>query len=145
MTTREYNGAVAKLLTIGMVENAYEADKWPNYPQDYGVNEADIPELIRLATDKDLYYEATEEEYPEEYQWGIIHAVRALGQLKASEAVEPLMQLLKRDEDDDYMLETLPPTFGLIGQPAIAPLATALRKWYSKEYDFTAAPVVDAL
>jgi hypothetical protein len=143
MTTTEYSGAVAKLLTIGVPENTHLADKWPNYPQDYGLTEADIPELIRLATDKDLYFAETEEEYPEDYQWGTIHAIRALGQLKAVQAVTEFIEVLKWE--DDYILETVPSAFGLIGQPAIAPLAKVIRDWGSKEYDYSAAQKVDAL
>jgi hypothetical protein len=143
VTTREYSGAVAKLLTIGVPTSTYDAAKWPNLPQEYGLTEADISELIRLATDKDLFYAETEEEYPEDYQWGAINAIQALGQLKAAQAVAPFMEILKWE--DDYTLETLPPAFGLIGQPAIAPLARALREWYSKKYDSTAATTVDAL
>lgn len=48
-------------------------------------------------------------------------AWRALADLKASEAVEPLIDMLREldDELDDWVSEELPHVFGMIGQPAV--------------------------
>lgn len=56
--------------------------------------------------------------------WGPLHAWRALGQLRAEQAIEPLLGLLHRynDMDDDWVGEDLPEVFGQIGPAAIAPL-----------------------
>src|SRR5579864_7878643 len=50
---------------------------------------------------------------------GKVHAWRALGQLRAVEAVEPLLELFDRLEDDDWVHEELPAVFGLIGPARI--------------------------
>lgn len=140
MAAKEYTGAVEKLLEIGTVKSSDKPDKWLNYPKEYGLTEADIPELIRLATDKDLFFEETEEEYPEEAMWGAIHALRALGQLKATEAVEPLLEVFKWD--DDYTSGDLPFVFGLIGPAAIPALTGFIG---IKQDPFDAGSAVEAL
>jgi hypothetical protein len=76
----EYTGAVAELLKIGLPQAAVGPDKWIDYQKEYGLGQADIDELIRLVTDADLYFEETEEDYPEEAMWAGVHAWRALGQ-----------------------------------------------------------------
>ena len=57
-----------------------------------------------------------------------MHAWRALGQLRAVEAVQPLLDIQDElDElDDDWYLEEFHHVFGLIGPPAIEPLAAYL-------------------
>jgi hypothetical protein len=126
MAPTEYNGAVAKLLEIGSPEGWTKVEEWPDYPKEYGLTQADIPELIRLATDEDLYFENTEEEYPEAVMWGAIHALRALGQLKATQAIEPLIKVL--NWEDDYALDTVFLTYGLIGSAAIPALSRTLQE-----------------
>ena len=60
--------------------------------------------------------------------WAPLHAWRALGQLHAVDAIEPLLGLLWRiDEwDDDWVGEELPRVFSMIGAPAIPALTTYL-------------------
>jgi HEAT repeat protein len=50
-----------------------------------------------------------------------LHAWRALGQLRAESAVEPLTTLLDRidKDDDEWVQEDLPEVFGMIGPAAI--------------------------
>jgi hypothetical protein len=117
----DYTAPVNQLLTIGEVALA-KSQRWPNYPEKYGLTEADIPELIRMATDTELNYA------PQDSQkvWAPLHAWRSLGQLRAAEAVKPLLTLLDED-DDDYAREELPSVFGLIGSPAVEPVAEFLR------------------
>jgi hypothetical protein len=67
MERTDYSGAVGNLLEIGLPENMVEPEKWPDYQKKYGISQTDIPDLIRLATDKDLYLENTEETYPENF------------------------------------------------------------------------------
>lgn len=89
-----------------------------------GITQADIPELIRMATSRDLFLAP----FPSSLVWARIHAWRALGQLKAVEAVAPLLTLLKYiDEDqDDWIGEDMPRIFGQIGPAALAPLGDYL-------------------
>ena len=146
MERTDYSGAVGNLLEIGLPENMVEPEKWPDYQKEYGISQTDIPDLIRLATDKDLYLENTEKTYPENFFWGTIHAMRALGQLKATQAIEPLLGVLKASQwDDDSTLETLPYVFGLLGPEAIPFLKHALKEWYTQEYEPTASVTVEAL
>ena len=87
-----------------------------------GLDRTHIPELIRMATDGAL--NAGPSDSPIVY--APIHAWRALGQLRADEAVVPLLGLLRRiDEDqDDWVSEDLPKTLAEIG-PAVIPAVTA--------------------
>jgi hypothetical protein len=61
--------------------------------------------------------------------WAPVHAWRALGQLRAAEAVEPLLALLTvlTETGDDYHMYDFPVVFGMIGPPATAALAAYLR------------------
>ncbi len=126
MAQTKYSGAVAKLLEIGQVDDLTEVDKWPDYPKEYGLNQADVPELIRLATDDDLYFRITKEEYPEAAMWAALHAMRALGQLKATQAIKPLLKFI--EWDDEYSLGTIPLVFGLIGPAVLPAIRRALRE-----------------
>jgi hypothetical protein len=51
--------------------------------------------------------------------WAPAHAWRALGQLRAVEAVAPLLELLRVRADADWVDIELPHVFGLIGPGAI--------------------------
>ena len=86
-----------------------------------GLERAHIPELIRMATDAELNGEPTDSPIA----YAPIHAWRALGQLRAEEAIVPLLGLLRRiDEDqDDWVGEDLPEMLAEIG-PAAIPAVT---------------------
>jgi hypothetical protein len=115
MSLDTYREPVAKLLTYGKERLT---DDWIDYETDAGLTQADIPELIRMATDAELDnldYEAYEIEI-----FAPVHAARALGQLRAEEAIAPLITLF--NQYDDYFLEDLPLIFAKIGIAAIAPL-----------------------
>jgi hypothetical protein len=111
---RAYIDPVARLLTIG------EADLsgpglWPDYLNVYQLENEHIPDLIRMACDPALYdCDGTGLE-----NWAPIHAWRALAQLRAAEAVSPLLEFTKRDIDDDAIAQELPTVFGMIGPAAI--------------------------
>ena len=118
MTAHNYSPSVNKLLTFGDPTDFYESNgEWTNY-LDLGFGPDDIPELIRLIGDDSLRSEdATEEEY-----CAHIHAWRILGQLKAVEAAESLVQLFALTVESDWVIEDLPIAFGLIGPTAIPTL-----------------------
>ncbi len=137
MSTTTYTSPVDKLLTIGEAESV-NPDKWPNYLE-LGIGKEHVPDLIRMATDRklrDLEQEEYEDEYPD--FWAPIHAIRALGQLHAEAAAEPLVNLLAELKDDEWMLEELPSVFGMIGPVAIpaltAYLADSSHEMYSRAY-----------
>lgn len=82
--------------------------------------QAAVPTLIALATDDMLYL--LDDDVPD--IWAPYHAIRLLGELRAEEAVAPLMTLIA--QDDDYIDQILPESLGRIGRPALEPLRVAL-------------------
>ncbi len=114
--SNDYTGNAAKLLSLGEIGAFGE---WRDYLK-LGLTADDVPELLRMIDDAALYdLDLTGAE-----GWAPIHAWRALGQLRAAEAAEPLTKLLNRIEtdDDDYAIEDIPIALAMIGAPAIAPL-----------------------
>jgi hypothetical protein len=118
-----YEPPVADLLTLGEEETRF-GQPWPDYVARFGLTAEHVPELIRLATDRELNgpYDVTRPE-----AWAPVHAWRALGQLRAVEAARPLAELLAWIQDDDFALEELPRVFGLLGSGAIPALRALLR------------------
>lgn len=108
-----YEPPVDQLLRIGeFSRSAPRADY-----KALGLASEHIPELIRMAVD-----EALDQAVSDSSQvWAPVHAWRALGQLQAAEAVEPLLGLFHRidDEDDDWVVEEMPRAFALIGPPGV--------------------------
>lgn len=120
-----YHEPVAQLLTLGdprdmpAEEDIFGAYHWCNYPTRFGLTTEHVPELIRMATDEDLNMAMSDSKEV----WAPLHAWRALGLLKAEEAVAPLLTLLHRidDNNDDWAGEDLPDALARIG-PAAVPL-----------------------
>lgn len=110
----DYPEPVNRLLTHGETRICRKPGEWPDYVGQYGFTLNHAPHLIRMATDKALLNLITDD--PAVY--GPVHAWRTLGQLKAIEAVEPLLTLLT-DDHDDWMGEELPVVLGLIGPAGI--------------------------
>ena len=137
MSATTYTSPVDKLLTLGEPESV-RPEKWSDYLE-FGLSSEHIPDLIRMATDFELRSLESEEDEEEEPEfWAPIHAVRALGQLHAEAAAEPLVNLLAELKDDEWMLEELPSVFGMIGPAAIpaliAYLADSSHDKYSRAY-----------
>jgi hypothetical protein len=102
-------------------------DHWPDgnpdYVTEYSLTQEHVPALIELAT---TYSDADQDDAAVYAQ---IHAWRALGQLGAVEAVQPLLDVQEEldDIDDDWYLEEFGLVFGLIGRQAIEPVAAYMR------------------
>ena len=79
------------------------------------VGERAVPPLIELATDEGLRLEAEGPEF-----FAPLHAVGLLGELRAAEAVQPLMPLF--EWDDDFVDIPLSEALGKIGAPALGPV-----------------------
>ncbi len=112
--------------------------EWKDYSSEFGLRTADVPELIRLATDRVLN---ELEDAPE--CWAPVHAWRALGQLGDASAVLPLLEL-SLDREDDYSLsDDLPSVIEQIGEPALP----VLIQFFSDHEDGASAraSVVEAL
>ena len=112
-----YQPPVDKLLTYGE-SNLMTPDEWPDY-QELGIGPEHIPDLIRMATDEEL----NEADSESREVWAPIHAWRALGQLRAEAAVEPLLTLFESLDDSDWVTEELPEVFAMIGPAALPALA----------------------
>ncbi|TBR59768.1 hypothetical protein B4U84_02265, partial [Westiellopsis prolifica IICB1] len=114
-----YQPPVEKLLTLGdchKITNEY------NYTAELGLDTEHIPDLIRMAVDQRLN---SADSGSLEF-WGPIHAWRALGQLGAELAIEPLIQLFHELEDSDWVNEEMPKVYGMFGEVAIPTLQAYL-------------------
>lgn len=119
MTDPNYPSPVSELLTLGDCR----LRSWPDYLA-LGLGPEHIPDLIRMALDEELHWADSDSLEV----WAPVHAWRALGQLRAEAAVEPLTRLLVRIDEfsDDWVGEELPEVFGTIGPSAIPALTDYL-------------------
>jgi len=126
--SNDYTGNAARLLSLGEIMGF---GQWRDYLK-LGLTSDDVPELLRMIDDESLY----DLDLFGAEGWAPIHAWRALGQLRAAEAAEPLTRLLNRIEtdDDDYAIEDIPTALAMIGAPAIAPLMTVVGDRDVSEY-----------
>lgn len=110
----DYQPPVASLLEKGEPASG----EWEDVTK-LGITEADIPELIRMVTDKHLHW--SEDSF---LCFAPVHAWRALGQLRAEQAIYPLITLfdLAEEMDDDYIENEMETVFSMIGAPAVQPL-----------------------
>ncbi len=115
--TSSYGPPVEQLLTYGE-GRGYSSENWPNYLE-LGLGPEQIPDLIRMATDDALNWADSDSLEV----WAPIHAWRALGQLRAEAAVEPLLTLFESLDDSDWVMEELPEVFAMIGPAALPALA----------------------
>ncbi len=113
-----YGPPVDRLLALG--DPRQQPDPF-DYPA-LGLGPEQVPELIRLAADPVLNWSDPESREV----WAPLHAWRALGQLKAVEAVGPLLGLFEELDDSEWFNEDMPEVFGQIGPAAIPPLAAYL-------------------
>lgn len=124
-----YTEPGSKLLKLGRPDG----EEWLDYST-LDISRDHIPELIRLVEDHEMRIMEPpvdlpdDEDLPEWYAQ--IHAWRALGQLKAEEAIPAILGILHQvdDEDDDWLGEDAEEVFALIGPVAIAPIAEYLRE-----------------
>lgn len=116
-----YSGPVARLLTLGDVAGLQ--GEWRDYPA-MGLGVEQIPDLIRMATDEALHTADSESAEV----WAPVHAWRALGQLRAEAAIDPLIGLfrLADDEQDDWVGDDLPEVMSLIGPVTLPALVAYL-------------------
>ena len=135
-----YQPPVERLLTYGESDRI-TPDEWPDY-QELGIGPEQIPDLIQMATDEALHEAAAESTEV----WAPVHAWRVLGQLRAVEAVEPLLELFERLEDDDWVHEELPVVFGLLGSRALPALAAYLADlWHTDSSRMSAITSIEEI
>jgi hypothetical protein len=112
-----YLPPVDSLLKLGEPE-VFEPEEWQDYAR-LGLGPEHVQELVRLALDRSM----DELDTADPARWAYIHAWRALGQMRAMQAIRPLMRLFSDLRDDEWMFDELPDVYALIGPPAISPLA----------------------
>jgi hypothetical protein len=112
-----YTEPVSGLLTHGEAD----WDEWDDYSA-YGFSSENIPELIRLGTDRHLLID---EDVDDAALWAPLHAWRVLATLFAPEAIPPLVRLLALSDeaDSDLISEGLQDVLVSLGPPAIDELA----------------------
>lgn len=115
------------LFTLG--EDEARKKDWPDYLA-LGITQTDVPTLLNYITD-DTLINADDDS---ENIWVPLHAWRALGQLKATEAAEPLIALFDNMVDDDWAFSEVPSVLGMIGEASIAPLTACLNNEQLKEF-----------
>jgi len=113
-----YPEPVSTLLTLG--ETSW--NEWEDY-QALGFTREHIPNLIRVATDQYLIVESEEPEF-----WAPIHAWRALAQLNAKEAIDPLINNFNLFEiaDSDWLSDDMMRALIKLGPDCIPALAMYL-------------------
>jgi len=121
MVRQDYADPVARLLAAGDA-HIFDVIEWPDYPEQFALGDEHIPALIRMACDMALH--TADSNRPE--IWAPVHAWRALAQLRAEEAIEPLLEFAKIDLDDDAVSEEFATVFGMIGPAVISPIAAFL-------------------
>ncbi len=85
-----------------------------------GLTSAHIPGLLRMLKDEALWESESEPE-----AWAVLHAIRALGDLRAVEAIPTLIGLFKMEEDDFAPGEAAQ-ALGQIGSAALPALRPVL-------------------
>ena len=92
-----------------------------------GIKREYIPELIEIVQDAEYFIYDLDED---DEDWGApIHAWRALGQLKATEAIATLINLLEESEelDLDWVMDEIPDVMAKIGHACIPSLDKYLK------------------
>jgi len=103
----------------------------PDYVVDFGLQPGHIPTLVEIAR------KWAESDQLAEDEWAApIHAWRALGQLRAEEAIGPLLNMQNRLDElgDDWYLEEFHDVFGLIGPQAVEALSEYLADRNNTEF-----------
>lgn len=88
---------------------------WPDYLA-LGLEPRHAPALVRMATDPALHGAPERDRAG----WAPVHAWRALAQLGAPGAAEPLLELLEARIDRGWVADEVPDVLAYIGAPSIA-------------------------
>ncbi|NOZ61873.1 MAG: hypothetical protein GXO74_09345 [Calditrichaeota bacterium] len=86
--------------------------------------QSDVPELIRLGTDTSLL-SGNPDDAP---NWAPVHAWHILAKMDATEAIDNLIELFHRLENNHHIDEELPEIFAQFGASALSALEKYLKK-----------------
>jgi hypothetical protein len=111
----QYTEPVAALLTLG------KPKEWRDH-KELGITLEHLPELLRMIADENLNQADPEDDAV----WAPVYAWRILGNLRAKEAIQPLLEQIDLDEGDDWALNDIPKVLAMIGPPAFRPMAQYL-------------------
>lgn len=117
----EYPAPVNQFLDLG--EPEYNHEKWLDYIHEFELTLEHVPALLRMATDEQLH----NADDTQSLVFAPVHAWRALGQLRAKDAILPLIALLEAFAEDDWATNDLPTALAMIGPPCIPLLEELLR------------------
>jgi hypothetical protein len=123
---KDFSDPVLALTLLG--EKSARVAEWPNYLE-LGITAKHIPELLRILDEIQAFWPDEDvANAPESY--APIHAWRALGQLKAEQAIPTFMRLIvwNEEEDADWIMEDIPEVMGMIGPASIPALRDYLLK-----------------
>ena len=120
MTNDNATDIPESILTLGEIKSS-AVNTWLDY-QSLGYKIEHVTELIRYSTDPTLF----ESDNSEPASWAPIHAWRALGQLRAVEAAEPLTALFHEQASNEWVFREIPLIFTLFGPKALPTLESYL-------------------
>ena len=130
----DYQLMLEKLCQAGDPRNTLEwAQGDPDYVKQFELGPEHIPALIDIAKK----WVVDDDQVDDSIFYAPVHAWRALGQLRAVEAVEPLLamqDMINDREGSDWYLEEFHEIFGLIGSLAIPALAAYLADQQKAEF-----------
>jgi tetratricopeptide (TPR) repeat protein len=106
----KYPSPMRTLFTLGEPKPDYSYTDLTESLKDY------VPQLIELALDDDI----NKLKQTDPAVWSPLHALAILRELRAVEAVEPLLEMM--DWDDEWIEAQLPQVYGAIGAPALPAL-----------------------
>jgi hypothetical protein len=119
-----YPPPLDRLLTLGSPDSLSGFEKWEDYLV-LGFEPEHVADLIRMATDPELL----EPEDPEtDVVWAPVHAWRLLGVFRAEAAVDPLLEVLQKEDEQnaEWATDDIPQAFARIGPVALPRLAAFL-------------------
>ncbi len=124
MTSTIYSGLVAKVLSYGDIRKSpFRFHDHYDYLAD-GFDQSHVPDLIRILYDDEL----ADADADSSEVWAQSHAWRILGQLRAEDAIVPLLSLLRYIDkrSDDWVQGEVPGVLAQIGPAALKPAADYL-------------------
>ena len=124
-----YSKKIQPLFELGDKNISYRGERF-DYTEKFNFQKEDIPELIRLAIDNyDFDYDTYELEINRFYN-ATIHAMLILSQLKAIESVEPILQKMYAERNNDFLQELVPEFLSNMGYEVV----TIIKKHLFEEH-----------
>ena len=121
----KYSEKIQPLFELGR-KPLMSSEKQPSY-EAFEFTKKDISELVKLAL-YDVYDSIEGKEYDlyekelDRFYYATIHAVKILGELKAVEAINPFLEKLYYDDENEFFSEEMSSFFANVGAKAVEPL-----------------------